>query len=269
MANIDEIIKIFYLDDVGAMNLWGKIIVGLLVLLVARLVVNLVHRLIKRKTKVGKYVDRAKYDTVVSVLSNIISVAVYFIAIIFILDSFGVNTNSLIATAGIGGVALGFGSQYLVKDIISGMVILMENQYKVGDFIKIDGLEGVVESVGLRLTRLRDFNGNEHIIQNGSITAVTNSSTASLRARAEIYLPKSFDYQDALGFIDEIIDEVKREYGEDIDDLYYLGVTSFTDFNMVLTVEGHVRNLHVWDVERRIKALAVKKLEGRGDLGEV
>ncbi|MDR2650577.1 MAG: mechanosensitive ion channel family protein [Clostridiales bacterium] len=118
----------------------------------------------------------AKSDTLSSVLSNFVKYGVGFLAACEILTLFGVAVESILAVAGVGSVAIGFGAQTIVKDVLTGIFILMENQYNVGEIVRINGLSGVVESVGVRTTKIRDANGNLHILPNSNISVVTNIS---------------------------------------------------------------------------------------------
>jgi len=113
-------------------------------------------------------------DTLSSLLKYILSVSIVVIALIMILGEFGIKIGPILAAAGIVGLAVGFGSQQLVQDVISGFFILMEDQIRVGDVINIAGKGGLVEKITLRTTTLRDLAGNVHFVRNGHIDIVTN-----------------------------------------------------------------------------------------------
>ena len=110
-------------------------------------------------------------------------------ALLLILSQAGVQLGPLLATAGIAGIAVGFGAQRLVRDLITGFLLLVEDQYSVGDYITVGKFTGIVEEVGLRVTRLRDFNGDLHIIPNGNIENVTNHARGAVRAWVEVKIP--------------------------------------------------------------------------------
>ncbi len=99
---------------------------------------------------------------------------VYLIAAIMIISELGIDTGPLLASAGVLGVALGFGAQSLIKDFMNGMFIIIENQYRVGDEVKIGETSGVVESITIRTTTLRGKNGSLHHVPNGAISVTTN-----------------------------------------------------------------------------------------------
>ena len=130
--------------------------------------------------------DENKRKTLAGLLKSILRYVTYFTAAINILEIVGVKTASLLAAAGIGGLAVGFGAQNLVKDVISGFFIIFEDQYNVGDYVEAAGVAGVVDEVGLRTTRLRDFGGQFHIIPNGEIALVTNHSRGIKRALVKV-----------------------------------------------------------------------------------
>jgi len=122
----------------------------------------------------ARLVQRAR--TMGSVLGNLITWTVYTIAITMILSELGVAVGALIAGAGIIGAALGFGAQNLVRDLLSGLFIVLEDQYGVGDKVDLGEASGVVENVGLRVTQLRDSKGTLWYVRNGEILRVGNSS---------------------------------------------------------------------------------------------
>ena len=116
----------------------------------------------------------AKIETISKLLYSIIKFAVIFIVINIILDSVGINTSSLIATAGIGGIAIAFGSQTIIQDFIMGIFIVIDDRIRVGDWVIAAGCEGTVEQLNLRTTLIRDFNGSLHTVSYTHLTLPTN-----------------------------------------------------------------------------------------------
>jgi moderate conductance mechanosensitive channel len=130
---------------------------------------------IKQSKSLG--MDKSRSVTLSAICRSTLSATIYFVAILAMLGKvFGINTATLIATAGIGGLALSFGAQSLVKDVIQGFFILIENQFYVGEKVKINEFTGFVEDLNLRITKLRGEENDLIIIPNGSITVVTNFS---------------------------------------------------------------------------------------------
>ena len=122
---------------------------------------------------ISKKVKKERIKTLGSVLSNLASFAVWGAAILIVLSELGINIAPLIAGVGILGLGVGFASQTLVKDYISGFFILFENQFNIGDQVEIGGKKGTVEELSLRTTILKDDEGTTHVIPNSKITTVT------------------------------------------------------------------------------------------------
>jgi moderate conductance mechanosensitive channel len=143
--------------------------------------------------------------------------------------------------AGIGGVAVGFGSQSLIKDIINGFFILFEDQYSVGDQITIDGKGGIVESIGLRLTKIRDFNGDLHTIPNGSITKVTNHSRGDIRIMVDVDISRSSDIDRAT----EVIEALGTRFCEGNEDVVdcpkVLGISALKDTGITIRITSRTK----------------------------
>ncbi|MBW0093717.1 mechanosensitive ion channel, partial [Pseudonocardia sp. KRD-184] len=145
--------------------------------------------------------------TIGSVLRSTISVIVLTIAAIMVLSEFGVNLGPILASAGIVGVAVGFGAQNLVRDFLSGMFMLMEDQYGVGDIVDLGEASGTVEAVGLRITTLRDINGTVWYVRNGEILRVGNKSQGYAVAVVDIPVAHSADIADATALIGTVASE--------------------------------------------------------------
>lgn len=167
-------------DAMGLLAAAGLKAVSLaLVVLCWTLARKIFYRLARKliyKRPFGKGISERKAKTVDQLVFSVFKYVANFLMICHILSLFGVSVAGILAVAGVGGVAIGFGAQALVKDVITGLFILLEDQFGVGDSVTINGLEGRVEAIGIRATRLRSGNNDLHIIPNGSIGAVTNRS---------------------------------------------------------------------------------------------
>ena len=129
--------------------------------------------------------DAPKVRTVASLIKSIMRYCVYFLAFVLILNLLGIHTGALLASAGVAGLAIGFGAKNLVEDVLSGVFIIIEGQFAVGDCITAMDVTGVVESIGMRVTRLRDPDGSVHYLPNGKIVRVTNHSRADKESPAD------------------------------------------------------------------------------------
>ncbi len=137
------------------------------------------------------YLEERRARTLSTLLKSIVQYVVYFVALVMILREFQIDTTSILAGAGVIGLAVGFGAQTLVKDVITGFFILFEDQYSVGDYIVSGDMAGTVEDMGFRITKLRGSNGVLHIIPNGSITKVSNHTRGHMLATVNI--PVAYD----------------------------------------------------------------------------
>lgn len=255
-------IRQLLLNDSQKLNFFGKIIFALAVILVGAIIIKAVKKVLFMKLKVPGKIPTSKLETIQSVIFNITKALVIFIGLMIILEAFGINTNSLIATAGIGGVALGFGAQYIVRDYISGMVIIGEDQYRVGELVKINGYEGYVEEVGLRLTKLRDFDGSLHIIQNGNISVVTNQARHPMMVRTEIYVDKSIDPSKVNKALERALERINGDdYKKEVVTKFInQGISKMTDFDAAYALYGFVKPETQWRMDRTIRGIAMEEL---------
>jgi len=209
--------------------------------------------------------QRAK--TIGSVLKSLTSFVVFGLAAIQVLGELGYNLGPILASAGIVGVALGFGAQNLVKDFLSGMFMMLEDQYGVGDVIDIGEATGVVESVGLRITTLRDLKGTVWYVRNGEVQRVGNSSQGFAVAVVDVPLNYSSDVDRAV----EVLAEAATASVSDepispnvLEPPQVLGVESVTPEGITIRLTVKVRPGQQWAVQRTLRAAVIAKLEAAG-----
>lgn len=209
--------------------------------------------LVQRKGK--RLINEQKANTLFSLLKSIAFYVITFTVIIHLLKRvFDFDTGTLLASASVLGVALGFGSQSLVKDVIGGFFILFENQFAVGEYIKAGEFSGTVEEIGLRATQLRDAGGELHIIPNGRITAVTNYNRGKMRALVDVNLPYEEDLDRAIAVMHSVCEEVSMEFGEKIvEPPTVLGVIEFGERHAVIRVVGYTLPDEQWGLERELR----------------
>ena len=163
------------------------------------------------KQEVHSHDFEARVKTISVILKKVSEIVVFLIVVLTALSQMGVAIGPLLTGLGIVGVAVGFGAQYLIKDLISGFFIILEDQIRVGEFVKIDSLEGVVETVTLRTTKIRGLGGQVFIIPNGEIHIITNLSRDFLRAIVEVELPYELPLENAFSLLKEAVGEVKKD----------------------------------------------------------
>jgi small-conductance mechanosensitive channel len=155
---------------------------------------------------------KARVRALQSVLGSTVSFVLGFVAVIMILQAAGLDIIPLITTASVAGLAIGFGAQKLVRDVISGFFILMEDQYGVGDYVTISGVTGVVEDLQMRTTQIRDTTGRLYILSNGDISQVCNHSRGKLTLSVDYAVAASAD----IGKAREVLDEVGKSMARDL-----------------------------------------------------
>ncbi|MCH8064794.1 MAG: mechanosensitive ion channel family protein, partial [Chloroflexi bacterium] len=196
----------------------------------------------------------------IDTLTQVIYRTVWFVAVvaglITILPEFGINASALLAGAGLLGLAVGFGAQSLVKDMISGLFILVENQYGKGDVVSIAGVGGVVEDVNLRRTLLRDLDGTQHSVPNGEISVASNRTQVWSRTNIVI----GVSYGDDLEQVFAVINRVGEEMAGDpawseaiISAPKVLGIDGFGDSSVDIRVLGDTLPGRQWDVTRELR----------------
>ena len=197
---------------------------------------------------------RAK--TLSSVIRNALNIVVGAVALMMILDQVGVKIGPIMAAAGIVGVAVGFAGQSLVKDIINGFFILLEDQIRVGDYVKIADLSGTVERINLKLTVLRDLEGNVHFIPNGEVTTVTNKTRDFSRYMLDIGVAYREDVDEVIAVMRRVDEEIRREdpYAQDIlEPIEIMGLDRFEDSAVVIRARLTTKPGRQWAMGREFK----------------
>lgn len=183
------------------------------------------------------------------------------VAILMILDLFGIDIGPAVAGLGVAGIAVGFGAQTLVRDWLAGIFIVLENQYSAGDVVKIAGVEGVVEDFSLRRTTLRDLDGTVHSVPNGQITVASNLTRLWARVNLDISVAYDTDIDRATEIIDRLGDELLAdpEWGPRLLEApRVIRVSSLAASSVTLKILGQVRAAEQWAVggELRKRILA-------------
>lgn len=210
--------------------------------------------------------EHKREDTLISIFTWTCRIVLLFVAALMVLQEFGIPIAPILAGAGIVGLAVGFGGQYLIRDIISGFFIILENQYRLGDVVTIDETGGLVEDISLRMTTLRDLDGTVHHIPHGEIKKVSNLSKDFARVNLNIGIA----YNSNLDRVIKIVNSVGDELSEDpywkeliIKSPQFLRVDDFADSSIVLKILGETQPLKQWEVtgelRKRIKIVFDKE----------
>jgi small conductance mechanosensitive channel len=205
--------------------------------------------------------------TLSGVLRGIGLVIIYGVSGMIVLSQLGVSLGPILAAAGIGGLAIGFGAQNLVRDVVSGFFILLEDQVRVGDVVQLDGLGGLVEAVNLRHIRLRDLQGTVHYVPNGTIQRVSNMTREYSYYLVDMGVAYREDTDEAAAIMKRVVDEMRQEspWKEDIlEPMEVLGVERFDDSAVVIRARIKTRPIRQWDVGREFNRRIKKAFDAAG-----
>mgnify|MGYP001488313523 CR=1 FL=1 len=219
--------------------------------LLKRLIIRTVRASVKSDENTTEDAEKKREDTLIRIFTGALNIVVIIVALMMILGELGIEIGPLIAGAGIVGLAVGFGGQYLIRDIITGLFLMLENQYRIGDVVDIEGLSGAVEDISLRKTTLRNLDGTVHHIPHGSITKVSNLSKDFARVNMDMGVAYSTDIEHLI----RVINETGRELASDpvfsdsiISPPQFLRVNEFADSAIVVKILGDTKPLKQWEI---------------------
>lgn len=216
-----------------------------------------VRKTVKRNKHTSRAEEQKREETLINISSGILSLFYWPIVALLIIAQLGVNIAPLIAGAGVIGLAIGFGAQSLVKDIIAGLFIIAENQYRVGDVVQFDHETiGQVESLSLRVTVLRDLDGIEHHVPNGSITVTSNYSKEFSGINLDMGVAYDSDLDEVIKVVNKVGDDLAKdkEWEELIlEKPQFLRMDNFGDSSIDIKITGKVKPLEQWKVTGELR----------------
>jgi small-conductance mechanosensitive channel len=230
-------------------------------LIIARVISQRIFLPLRKKLDVEM---NKRAQTLGSLISYILSIAIIAVAIVMILDQFGIEIGPIIAAAGIAGLAIGFGAQQLVQDIISGFFILVEDQIRVGDVVDIAGKGGLVESVSLRIVVLRDLSGNVHYVRNSQINIVTNMTKEFSYYIFDIGVAYRENTDEVVEAVKQVDEDMRRDpqFNEDIlAPIEILGLDKFADSAVIIKARIKTKPIKQWGVGREFNRRLKKKFD--------
>ena len=209
---------------------------------------------------------RKRTQTLGSIVRYILSVGILVVTGIIVLGELGVAIGPILAAAGIVGLAVGFGAQSLVKDVISGFFILMEDQIRVGDVVEIADKGGLVEKINLKTTTLRDLAGNVHFVPNGKIDVITNMTKDYSRYVFEIGVAYREDVDEVIEVIKKVDEELRNDaaFKNDIlEPIEVLGLDQFGNSSLIIKARTTTMPIKQWGVAREFNRRLKKKFDER------
>lgn len=269
--NFETVYAKFY-DYVTNPALWENIALVfmkiIIVLVAARIAVSIIHAAVNRifQNREGSKLqfEKRRVDTLRLLVNNVTTYTIYFLAILVVLEQVGVDLRPILVSAGVLGLAVGFGAQSLVRDVITGFFIIFEDQFAVGDVVTINNFTGTVLSIGLRITKIKSWTGEVHIFPNGTITHVTNFSLQNSVAVIDV----SVAYEENIEQVESVIAEVAKKAQEQMEDIVsdpqVLGVQSLGSSEVIIrvTVECKPNTHHA--IGRKLRAMIKAEFDARG-----
>ena len=234
---------------------------------VGEFVPHLVARSLARRTGESEEESGKRGDTLSRVLISSGQITVLLMAVFMVLSELEINIAPILAGVGVAGIAIGFGAQSLVRDIVNGLFIVFENQYRVGDWVKIADVDGLVEDVSLRRTMLRDFSGTVHVVPNGEIRVASNYTKELARVNMNV----SVAYGEDLDHVISVINRVCKELSDDhewsssiLAPLQALGVDKLGESGVEIKILGETKPMRPWAIMRELRLRLKKAFDKEG-----
>lgn len=252
----------------GLIVSFGTLALKVIGIIIAYIIVKKIGQKILDRTfsKVMKRqeISEGRALTLHRLADNVFIYALIFVVTATLFSVFGIPVASLIAGAGIVGLAIGFGAQGLVSDIVTGFFLLLEKQIDVNDYVTVGAAEGIVEAVGLRTTQIRSFNGTLHYIPNREIKSLSNHSRGNSFARLDIALSSRDDTDQIIGILKKASEDVASNNPAIIDGPYVLGVQAFGASDTVVRVITKTQNMKQKMVEDQLHAAITEAFNKEG-----
>ena len=258
-----------FLNSVG---IFIKVSIVLIVMMIAKKLVtgfidNLFHNKISAVMQGNDAisVEEKRLKTLSKLFKSIATYVIYFVAIITCLDMVGFSIMTILAGAGVVSLAVAFGAQSIVEDLMSGIFIVLENQYAVGEFVTIDGVLGTVREIGMKTTKIETESGELMIIRNGSIGTVINYSRYAQRKFVTVGIAYEEDIEQAKAVMQRACDVIGEQFKDDLDQLPYVqGVTDLADSSVVLRATFTAWNWKQDPISRALRQEIKEQLDKAG-----
>ena len=226
------------------------IILAAIVVKVGKMIIRQLF-LVRMKTPL-RYSER-RQNTMLKLLENVLAYVVYFAAIVAVLSAMNIKVAGLLAGAGVLGLAVGFGAQNFVRDVITGFFIIFEDQFSVGDYVRIGQAEGTVQEIGLRTTKLKGLNGEIHIFPNGTIVEIVNFSLNNSIAIVDVSVAYEANIPEAEELIRQFLAALPAQYEQLVKTPELLGVQNLAASEIILRITAETKPMQHFAVGRIIR----------------
>jgi|ERR1043165_73635 small conductance mechanosensitive channel len=256
-----------YIDEVGQ-SIWPWFLAHglkiLVVFLLALILDRVSKRLIERTVRATIISDNLSFtgtetkreNTLIRIFSGVSKIGIWIVTALMVLQEMGVMIGPILAGAGIAGLAVGFGGQYLIRDIISGLFIILENQYRIGDVVNFDGTGGLVEDISLRMTTIRDLDGTVHHIPHGEIKKVSNLSKYFSRVNLNVGISYNSNLEHVIATVNQVGNELANDAAwKDfiLQPPQFLRIDDFGNSSLVIKILGETQPIKQWDVTGELR----------------
>ncbi|WP_066870289.1 mechanosensitive ion channel family protein [Clostridium mediterraneense] len=241
------------------------VIILILVLLIIKFGNKLIDKIVEKQSEINSKfsINEKRANTLGTLLKSILKYSAYFFGILMMIGII-IGGQVPLAFASVGGVAIGLGAQSFVKDLINGIFILFEEQYSVGDYVTIDKYTGIVESIEIRTTTLREFSGAYHIIPNGLISVVSNHSKGNMQINVYVSIAYEESIDNAINVIKVACEKFANEHEDVTKAPIVRGVTDLGASGMTIRVLGEAKPMTQWNVEAELRKVIKEALDEAG-----
>ncbi len=264
------------IHDIVTKNMFVQVLLTIIFTLILQIIVQhtvgiFVRRVVRGHRYANKIEEHKQEQTLRGILRTSVGVIIWILAILVILTQLGFQLSTLLTSAGLIGVVVGFGAQSVIKDFVAGLFVLGENQYRVGDVVEMQvagiNFSGTVEDLTVRITRLRDLDGNLHVIGNGAAQAVTNLSYKYANVNIDIDIA----YASNIDNVEEIVNEVGQKMAKSdtwsssiFEPIQFLRIDGFADNGVRIKSLGRVEPAEQWAVAGEFRRRLKKEFDKNG-----
>ncbi|QQK76792.1 mechanosensitive ion channel family protein [Salicibibacter cibarius] len=217
-----------------------------------------------QRMKEKRKMNNNRAQTLEKLAMNVFSYTLLFIVIVIVIDIFGLPIGPILASAGVIGLAIGFGAQGLVSDVVTGFFLLLEKQIDVEDYVTVIDLDGIVEEVGLRTTRIRAWDGTLHFIPNREITSVSNHSRGNMEAMVDVGISFNENISETMKVLQDAMNRLAEEEDGILEGPDVLGVGSIDEYDVKIRILAYTGNLQQWGIQRKILQASKEALDEAG-----
>jgi small-conductance mechanosensitive channel len=245
-------------------RIFDSLIASIFIIVISLIALSIVRKVIIRLTNQSKRLNKGtqqRLKTIQSLLINVSTYVIFFIAAVTVLKEFGIDISAILASAGVLGLAIGFGAKDLVADIVTGFFMLIEDQVHVGEQITVNGFSGTVEHVGLRVLKLRGDDGDLHFVLNRDVKSLTNHSRGVKQAHVDLPIPADADLDRAISVLQQECNRLKEQMAGIVNGPEVLGVENISSSEAMIRVIAHTENEKKGEVEREMRKDLKKALD--------